>query len=74
MPAKYAHQGSRVIQCRPSVGAEIHVILCSLGIFVHQAAEPVTPQDADIRIFYGGSIATPSGGAWFSVRCGRRVL
>jgi len=57
-----------------SVGAEIHVILCSLGIFVHQAAEPVTPQDADIRIFYGGSIATPSGGAWFSVRCGRRVL
>jgi hypothetical protein len=29
------------------VGAEIYVTSCDLGIFVDQAAEPVSPQDSD---------------------------
>jgi hypothetical protein len=44
------------------VGAEYSVTLCDLGIFVDQAAEPVPPQDPDIRV-RSGRMITPGGRA-----------
>jgi hypothetical protein len=44
------------------VGAEYPVTLCDLGIFADQAAEPVPPQDTDIRV-HNGRTVTPSGRA-----------
>src|SRR5260370_18501281 len=44
------------------VGAEYPVTLCDLVIFVDQAAEPVPPQDPDIRV-RSGRMITPGGRA-----------
>jgi hypothetical protein len=55
------------------VGAENRVILCDLGVFVDQAAEPVPPQDPDTRACCRW-MHTPVGGFCCSVRCGRWVL
>src|SRR5215470_17881783 len=44
------------------VGAEYRVTLCDLGIFADQAAEPVPPQDPDIRVHNGWMLA-PGGRA-----------
>jgi hypothetical protein len=33
-----------------AMGAENHVTSCDLRVFVDHAAEPITPQDADVRI------------------------
>jgi hypothetical protein len=41
-----------------------------LGVFVDPAAEPVPPQNPDIRSVVGGR-SRPTGGIWQSVRCGR---
>jgi hypothetical protein len=45
---------------RGTVGAEYPVALCDLGIFLNQAAEPVSPQDADI-LAHSGRTLTSSG-------------
>jgi hypothetical protein len=37
----------------PPVGAENPVTLCDLGVFMDQAAEPVSPQHPDIRAYCG---------------------
>ena len=42
LPGKITVQGGA-----QRVGAEIYVTSCDLGIFVDQAAEPVSPQDSD---------------------------
>ena len=40
------------------VGAEYPVTLCDLGIFADQAAEPVPPQDPDIRVHNGRTLTS----------------
>jgi uncharacterized membrane protein len=42
------------------VGAENYVTLCDLGVFVDQATEPVSPQDAYSRRF-GAAVMTVVG-------------